>query len=154
WWLCRASATCLRLLAHFMREAASRTFWTAGNSRPMRMAMMAITTNSSISVKPERRSDMAFLPFLLDGEIEGVLSPCCHLLRLPAVAVESGRNALAAEGREFHPGRADRLSGLVGGGGRDQDTVGARRKPLLARNPVLTGANQGAGAEALVGGGR
>src|SRR4051812_37565647 len=40
------------LLEQLMRAAASRTFWTAGSSRPMRMAMMAITTNSSISVKP------------------------------------------------------------------------------------------------------
>ena len=31
--------------------AASRTFWTAGTSRPMRIAMMAITTSSSIKVK-------------------------------------------------------------------------------------------------------
>src|SRR5207247_1205264 len=37
-----------------MRLAASRTFWTAGSKRPMRTAMMAITTSSSISVKPER----------------------------------------------------------------------------------------------------
>src|SRR3954447_9232217 len=37
-----------------MREAASRTFWTAGSRRPMRMAMIAITTSSSISVKPRR----------------------------------------------------------------------------------------------------
>jgi hypothetical protein len=35
-----------------MRAAASRTFCTAGNSNPMRMAMMAITTSSSINVKP------------------------------------------------------------------------------------------------------
>src|SRR5688500_14259055 len=37
-----------------MRAAASRTFWTAGSSRPMRMAMIAITTSSSISVKARR----------------------------------------------------------------------------------------------------
>src|SRR5262249_25920038 len=37
-----------------MRAAASRTFWTAGSSRPIRMAMIAITTNSSIRVKPPR----------------------------------------------------------------------------------------------------
>jgi len=42
-----------------MRAAASRTFWTAGNSRPIRMAMMAMTTSSSISVKPERREKKA-----------------------------------------------------------------------------------------------
>src|SRR5262249_35196199 len=38
-----------------MRLAASRTFCTAGSKRPIRMAMMAITTNSSMSVKPRRR---------------------------------------------------------------------------------------------------
>src|SRR5262245_13979788 len=47
-----ASPICLRLFVHFMRAAASRTFWTAGRSRPMRMAMIAITTSSSMSVKP------------------------------------------------------------------------------------------------------
>src|SRR5579884_2462512 len=38
------------LLVHWMRAAASRTFCTAGTSMPTRMAMMAITTKSSISV--------------------------------------------------------------------------------------------------------
>jgi hypothetical protein len=37
-----------------MRAAASRTFWTAGTSKPIRMPMMAITTNSSISVNAFR----------------------------------------------------------------------------------------------------
>src|SRR5262245_2429425 len=48
-----------------MRAAASRTFWTAGRSRPMRMAMIAITTNSSISVKAPRieRLDMGTTPW-------------------------------------------------------------------------------------------
>src|SRR4051812_41737442 len=50
-----ARPICLRLLVHWIRAAASRTFWTAGRSRPIRMAMMAITTKSSISVKPHRR---------------------------------------------------------------------------------------------------
>src|SRR5262249_743081 len=31
-----------------------RTFWTAGRRSPIRIAIIAITTNSSISVKPER----------------------------------------------------------------------------------------------------
>src|SRR5215471_9454772 len=44
-----------RLLPQLARSAAWRTFWTAGRSRPMRMAMMAITTSSSISVKPHLR---------------------------------------------------------------------------------------------------
>src|SRR6266404_3346393 len=51
------------LLAHLMRAAASRTFCTAGSNRPIRMAMMAITTSSSISVKP-RRTDVAKEPFI------------------------------------------------------------------------------------------
>ena len=33
-----------------VREAAARSFWTAGSNRPMRTAIMAITTSSSISV--------------------------------------------------------------------------------------------------------
>src|SRR3954464_9253891 len=43
-----------RLLRHWTLAAASRTFCTAGSNRPMRMAMMAMTTSSSISVKPPR----------------------------------------------------------------------------------------------------
>src|SRR6476659_7385043 len=42
------------LFVQLMRAAASRTFCTAGSNRPMRMAMMAITTSSSISVNPGR----------------------------------------------------------------------------------------------------
>src|SRR5579872_6475054 len=53
--LFRARTICLQLLTDCMRAAASRTFWTAGKSRPIKMAMMAITTNSSISVKPRQR---------------------------------------------------------------------------------------------------
>src|SRR3954466_8354690 len=46
--------SCLRLLEQLMRAAASRTFWTAGRSRPIRIAMIAITTKSSMRVKPAR----------------------------------------------------------------------------------------------------
>src|SRR5262245_51963909 len=42
---------------HWARRAASRADWTAGNSRPMRMAMIVVTTKSSISVNP-RRGDL------------------------------------------------------------------------------------------------
>src|SRR3954467_7579277 len=52
--LCRARPICLRLFWHFTRAAASRTFWTAGSRRPIRMAMMAMTTKSSMSVKAGR----------------------------------------------------------------------------------------------------
>src|SRR5262245_20380747 len=54
WWLWAASPNCLRLLVQLIRLAASRTFWTAGNNSPIRMAMMAITTSNSISVNPRR----------------------------------------------------------------------------------------------------
>src|SRR5437870_871067 len=43
---------CLRLLEHLARLAVSRTFWMAGSNRPTSTAMMAITTRSSINVKP------------------------------------------------------------------------------------------------------
>jgi hypothetical protein len=39
-----------------VRLAASRTFCTAGTSSPISTAMMAITTKSSMSVKPRRRA--------------------------------------------------------------------------------------------------
>src|ERR1700685_4478422 len=47
--------SCFRLLRHCVRRAASRAAWTAGSNRAIRIAMIAITTNSSISVKPARR---------------------------------------------------------------------------------------------------
>src|SRR5262245_52953187 len=43
-----------RLFWHVMRWAASRTFCTAGSRRPIRIAMMAITTRSSMRVKAPR----------------------------------------------------------------------------------------------------
>src|ERR1700677_349173 len=44
-----------------MRAAAARTFCTAGSSRAISTAMMAITPSSSISVKPLRRLMMFLL---------------------------------------------------------------------------------------------
>src|SRR5438046_1658281 len=65
-----ARPICFRLLAHLIRLAASRTFWTAGTSRPMRMAMMAITTNSSMRVNAGRRRRECQLMFpLLNKEL-------------------------------------------------------------------------------------
>ncbi len=40
------------LLMHCDRRAASRAAWTAGKSSAISTAMIAITTSSSISVKP------------------------------------------------------------------------------------------------------
>src|SRR5208337_2318794 len=55
WKLCRASPICLRLLTHWMRLAASRADWTAGSNRAISTAMIAVTTRSSIRVKPRHR---------------------------------------------------------------------------------------------------
>ena len=46
-----ANPSCFRLFWHCIRAAAARTFWTAGNNRPIRIAIMAITTSNSMSVK-------------------------------------------------------------------------------------------------------
>src|ERR1700730_14088614 len=48
-----ASASCLRLLTHCDRRAASRAACTAGNKSAIKTAMIAITTSSSISVNPD-----------------------------------------------------------------------------------------------------
>src|SRR5262245_37354429 len=46
-----------------MRVGASRTFFTAGNKRPMSTAMMAITTSNSITVQAGRLRNMTtYLP--------------------------------------------------------------------------------------------
>src|SRR5262249_16562380 len=58
-----AMPICLRLLAHWVRAAASRTFCTAGKRSPMRMAMMAITTSNSMSVKARREDPRCFMVF-------------------------------------------------------------------------------------------
>src|SRR5215467_6105483 len=42
------------LLVHWARRAASRAACTAGNKSAINTAMIAITTRSSISVKPRR----------------------------------------------------------------------------------------------------
>src|SRR5581483_1895438 len=49
-----ARASWCRLLLQCMRAAASRIFCTAGSSSPIKMAMMAMTTSSSINVKADR----------------------------------------------------------------------------------------------------
>src|SRR6185369_11632382 len=55
---------CFRLFLHCDRRAASRACCTAGSSRATRTAMIAITTSSSINVKPRRR--MGHLPWKKD----------------------------------------------------------------------------------------
>ena len=52
--LVRPRPSCRMLLEQALRRAASRAVCTAGSSRPMSVAMIAITTSSSTSVKPRR----------------------------------------------------------------------------------------------------
>ena len=49
-----AMPNCFMLLLQLMRAAASRTFCTAGKSRPTRIAIIAMTTSSSINVNALR----------------------------------------------------------------------------------------------------
>src|SRR5262245_56737343 len=76
WKLCMARPSCLRLFEQLMRAAASRIFWTAGKSNPMRIAMMAITTSSSMRVKPRRPDEgnrviVNLLPHPAPGRLAG-----------------------------------------------------------------------------------
>src|SRR5262245_27265604 len=52
-----ASPSCLRLFRHCVRAAAARTFCTAGTNSAIKMAMIAITTSSSMSVNAGRGRD-------------------------------------------------------------------------------------------------
>src|SRR5687768_15894827 len=56
-----ANPSCFRLFLHCVRLAASRACCTAGRRRAMSTAMMAITTRSSIRVKPRRRDRISDL---------------------------------------------------------------------------------------------
>src|SRR5579884_2381426 len=49
--MCHARASCFLLLMQLVAQAFCLALASAGNSRPARMAMMAITTNNSIKVK-------------------------------------------------------------------------------------------------------
>src|SRR5262249_34466665 len=51
------SPICLRLFRHSVRAAAARARCTAGTSRPISTAMIAMTTSSSMRVKPDGRRD-------------------------------------------------------------------------------------------------
>src|SRR3979490_873597 len=65
WKLWQAKPICLWLLEHLVRLAASRTFCTAGSKSAMSTPIIAITTRSSISVKPIRRVNHDF--FIIDS---------------------------------------------------------------------------------------
>src|SRR5947209_6835084 len=56
-----ARAICLRLLTHCDRRAASRAACTAGSKSAIKTAMIAMTTRSSISVKPLVPGDVSLM---------------------------------------------------------------------------------------------
>src|SRR5262245_31799546 len=62
-------AICFMLLLHFIRAAASRIFWTAGSNRPIRIAMIAMTTSNSIRVNPLRERIAPSFPGTRGGRI-------------------------------------------------------------------------------------
>src|SRR5262245_34370705 len=100
-----------------MRAAAARTFWTAGSSNPMRMAMMAITTSSSTSVKPRRAG----------GRVD-IREPSWSQLihhRLTGRSLQGQVNGLPAAGLHLDDERGLAGHGVVNGDRR------ARRRPLL-----------------------
>src|SRR5271157_3406191 len=126
-----AMPICLRLLVHWARRAASRADWTAGRSSAIRTAMIAITTSSSIKVKPrvgrwEPRFALMGKPFsgndyrgdekqsMTIGQSR--LCPCqlCEVYPLNRISlthlssgsacVHNGSIALANRKRQFHPG--------------------------------------------------
>jgi hypothetical protein len=96
--LSAASASCRMLFLHCVRRADSRADWTAGNSRLTKTPMMAMTTNSSISVNPALERGLAgirrlfvFMRFVLEekGSVKkGGTENCANV---------SGRSALERE---------------------------------------------------------
>src|SRR5262245_46484117 len=84
-----ARPICLRLLLQVALAAASRVFWTAGNSMPMRIPMMAMTTSSSISVNADRRYEAGAMALLLDEMRTGGRSGRCGDVLRSAITVSS-----------------------------------------------------------------
>src|SRR2546429_8628809 len=70
-----ARPICLRLLAHWIACPFILALASAGKSRPARIAMMAMTTSSSISVKARRFERQDFITLLWAGSK--------HCLKMP-----------------------------------------------------------------------
>src|SRR5438270_6318579 len=64
-----ARANCLQLLVHWARRAASRAACTAGRSSAISTAMIAITTRSSIRVKPRELGRPPLHEFAMRGTL-------------------------------------------------------------------------------------
>src|SRR5438552_5373506 len=139
-----ARPTCFRLFWHWARAAASRTFWTAGTNRPIKMAMMAMTTNNSIRVNPLRQRSMG-KPSLrkrkkesIEVEVELVTAVRGHFRLQDRLGVVLGRNALL----ELRGGRlAGNLLALDFGAfaiiRENRDLVRPRNQTLVVGNGVF-----------------
>src|SRR5262245_36803105 len=115
------SMSCLRLLVQLMRLAASRTFCTAGRSRPIRMAMMAMTTSSSMSVKAAR--DRTNRIMSAPG-VKVLAAPCTRLAASIAAQLQPHRGELFADLVEARHAEVLGFHELVG---RARDQFGERR---------------------------
>src|SRR5205807_7253399 len=61
---------CLRLFGQLARFAVSRTRCTAGRSKPISTAMMAMTTRSSMSVNAQRFTEDSFPASKIEASTE------------------------------------------------------------------------------------
>src|SRR5947208_685956 len=77
-----ALASCFRLEVHMVARAFSRAWANTGKRMAARMAMMAITTRSSISVNAERRGVrlivLSFLSWHASGITAGTRASRCY----------------------------------------------------------------------------
>src|SRR5437588_403589 len=97
-----------RLLLQLALLAASRTFWIAGSSMAMRIAIIAITTSSSMSVNARRRllnENIALPPDIWDRKKKkaekwvGLDRNFRRGLRLSAIGFRLSTSDLGANGR-------------------------------------------------------
>src|SRR6266567_2901308 len=98
-----AKPICFRLLAHWVRLAASRTFCTAGSKSAINTPMIAITTSNSIRVNPNRSRLQAFFigtfPPFYDGTDQAKI----------AWARQGPRRMVLISLPEVHPGACSRV---------------------------------------------
>src|SRR5262249_53688114 len=91
-----ARPSCLRLLTHWARRAASRAACTAGRSNAMSTAMIAITTSNSIRVKPRRRMEHSS-----QGGEGGTTTPSHSAGRAPGMNERHLKRVRRSEEREM-----------------------------------------------------
>ena len=125
-----ARPSCLRLLAHCARRAASRADCTAGKSSEIKTAMIAITTSNSIRVNP------VFLRVFIPTETMFASPRKEALDRLPSSKQTDTRGSMAG-------GLTAELEGCQSIGlGQDLGVQqGLAKIEITAAQPVGTGAD-------------